>query len=140
MPTTPTMAGAKTSATAYRAARGSAPYPSPAVPNLGVTSSMATYAPSAKSDPCARLMTSMTPTISMKPSARSPKRTPSATPLITWGRRSMAPIVLVTSGLVHRCRLERLEVALALGLLVEDLVRRRVAQDLEEIVRVLRLE
>jgi hypothetical protein len=44
---------------------------------------MATYAPSAKSDPCARLMTSITPTTNMKPSAKSPKRIPSATPLIT---------------------------------------------------------
>src|SRR6185436_20110930 len=81
-------------------------------------------------------MTSMTPTISMKPSARSPKRTPSAMPLTRWGRR----FIPRSSRLVDRRLVERLEVALALRLLVDHLIGGRVAQDLEEVVRVLRFE
>jgi hypothetical protein len=40
--------------------------------------------------------------------------------------------------LVHRRLLERLELALLLGAFVEDLFRRVVAQDLEELVRIAR--
>ena len=47
----------------------------------------ATYAPSANSDPWARLITSITPTISMKPSAISANSSPSDSPLTTCGRR-----------------------------------------------------
>jgi hypothetical protein len=44
--------------------------------------STATYAPSANSEPCARLITSITPTISMNPKANKPKRMPRAMPLM----------------------------------------------------------
>src|SRR6266511_3642912 len=77
----------------------------------------------------------MTPTMSMKPSARRPKRTPSATPLTMWGSKFMAPLRFV-----NRSRLERLQLAFGFGLRVEDLVRGGVAQDLEEVVWIVRLE
>jgi hypothetical protein len=76
MPNAPTASGATRSAIAYDAGVEEVPM-----------SASATYAPSAKSDPCARLITSITPTISMNPSAMSAKRSPSDSPLTTCGAR-----------------------------------------------------
>src|SRR3954447_11597865 len=49
---------------------------------------MATYAPNANSEPCARLICSISPTMSMKPSAISANNRPSVRPLRRCGRRS----------------------------------------------------
>src|SRR3954471_14933705 len=57
-------------------------------PSLGATKNSAKYMPSANSEPCARLICSITPTISMKPSAISANSRPSVRPLMRWGRRS----------------------------------------------------
>ena len=46
--------------------------------------------PSAKNEPCARLIVSITLTISMKPSAISANSSPSATPLTRCGTRLTA--------------------------------------------------
>ena len=45
----------------------------------------AIYAPSAKNEPCARLIVSISPTISMKPSASSANSSPSAMPFSRCG-------------------------------------------------------
>src|SRR5688572_23555495 len=49
---------------------------------------MPTYAPSANKEPWARLICSITPTISIKPSAISANNSPSVRPLMRCGRRS----------------------------------------------------
>ena len=56
-------------------------------PSFGATRKSATYMPSANSEPCARLIVSITPTISMKPSAISANSSPSEMPLTRCGRR-----------------------------------------------------
>ena len=52
----------------------------------GATISSATYMPSAKNEPCARLIVSIRLTTSMNPSAISANSRPSARPLTRWGR------------------------------------------------------
>ena len=80
----------------------------------GATTTSATYMPSAKNDPCARLIVSITLTISMKPSAISANSRPSARPLTRWGtqrQRASRRHACVCSHLVRRRRLVRLELA-----------------------------
>src|SRR3982750_4281364 len=97
--------------------------------------------PSANSDPCARLIVSMTPTISMKPSAISANRSPSETPLSRCGS-SCSIVVRFRSGraiapaslLVARRRGHRLELAGARGVLVLHVLRLRLGEDLVDVV------
>ncbi len=80
------------SASAKRVPGGSAAYQAMAAapgPDFGVSRLSARYAPNAKSEPWARLMTSITPRISMNPSAISANRSPRLTPLTRCGSRSV---------------------------------------------------
>src|SRR4029434_6788987 len=55
------------------------------MPTVGARSASAKYAPSANSDPCARLITSITPRISMNPSAMRANSSPRLIPLTRCG-------------------------------------------------------
>src|SRR5688572_27721147 len=101
----------------------------------------ATYAPRAKSEPWARLITSITPTMSMKPNAMRAKRSPNDNPLTTCGmrlaRNSNSGSWLLD--FVRRRGLVGLELAGAVGVLVLDLLRGQAGEDLEDVVPLRRL-
>src|SRR5678816_2472846 len=96
---------------------------------------IATYMPSANSEPCARLIVSITPTISMKPSAISANSRPSEMPFSRCGSNcSTAFIAMTDLLLVARRRRHRLELAGARRVLVNDVGRLGLREDLVDVV------
>src|SRR5688500_11401471 len=146
MPTPATASGACSSAMKKRRGIRTEQYGASAVsrsPPSGVTSATATYAPSANNDPCARLITSMTPMINMNPSATSANSSPSAMPFNRCGPSVTTSSMPWSRGasllFVGRRALVRLEFA-GLGRFdVAHLARLRPRHDLEVIGRVRRL-
>ena len=112
-----------------------------------MTRKIATYMPSANSDPCARLIVSITPTISMKPSAIRANSSPSEMPLrgaAAADEPSSAPLAATArrgrlarprrSLLVARRRRHRLELAGLGRALVLDVLRRHLGEDAVDVV------
>src|SRR6476659_7889031 len=97
---------------------------------------IAMYMPSAKSEPCARLMVSITPTMSMKPSAIRANSSPSDTPLTRCGRSCANTS---TSDFVAGRGFVALQLAGGRGLRVDHLLGIDLRKDLEDVVLLRRL-
>src|SRR5512134_3544346 len=104
-------------------------------PRRGAITHSAEYMPSANSEPCARLIVSITPTISMKPSATSANSSPSVSPLNRCGSRLIARRSgwRCASALVARRALVALELAGLRSVRIDHVLGLALRQDLEDV-------